>query len=140
MGVYEFILEEQFTNEDVMTWCEVGPKAFEVISVMNHFLQTNEDRANFIQEYEDRLLWRTEDGLKIMALAREVGSYHYPSKTLDELMLTMDTREALNYLFQEPISYGKLQRFKQSKASIADLFAIKKQQPKIQLMQALLYA
>lgn len=46
------------TIEDILTHCEISPKATIVIEHLKFFLKTNEDRNTFINEYESRQLWR----------------------------------------------------------------------------------
>ncbi|MBA9087673.1 hypothetical protein FHR92_004158 [Fontibacillus solani] len=127
------------TVTQVLEWCEIDPKAIIIVEHLNHFLKTEQDRIEFLNEFESRQLWRDpKKSFKMVDLAKQIGSYHYPEKTLDEL-LEMDVKEALETLFREPINQGKLFRFKEHKANIRSLFAIKQQQPKIKLMGALLY-
>lgn len=124
-----------------MNLCEVSPKAIIVVEQLEHFLKTERDCNKFISEFEARQLWKVKgNSLEIMKLAAEIGAYHYPQKSLDELQ-QMDTKQALEHLFtEETINWGKLERFKQSNASITNLFLIKQQRPKVKLMGALLYA
>ncbi|WP_339820694.1 hypothetical protein MKZ15_06225 [Paenibacillus sp. FSL R7-0216] len=119
---------------------KVSRKATIIIESLEHFLKTERDCEQFVREFANRALWSDpKKTLKMMKLANEIGNYHYPQKTLDEL-LQMDTKEALQHLFMEPVNCAKLGRFKQSSANITDLFMIKQQLPNVKLMGALLYA
>lgn len=46
------------TIKDILTHCEISPKATIVIEQLEFFLKSNEDRNTFINEYESRQLWR----------------------------------------------------------------------------------
>ncbi|WP_435921291.1 hypothetical protein [Paenibacillus sp. DYY-L-2] len=123
----------------ILEYCEISPKAIVIIEQLEHFLKTEEDCNKFIHEFEARQLWSDpKKPFKMLHLAEEIGAYHYPSKSLDEL-LAMDTKEALEHLFMEPINWGKLQRFNKSKSGIAKLFIVKEQHPESKLMTSLLY-
>lgn len=124
----------------ILEYCEISKKAINVIEQLNHFLKIEQDFEKFLQEFEARQLWRViGKSLAITKLAAEIGGYHYPSKTLDEL-LQMDEKEALETLFMEPINHGKYNRFKQFKLNLVDIFTMKQQQPKMRYMEIFLYA
>ncbi|GIP52197.1 hypothetical protein [Paenibacillus vini] len=124
----------------IVEWCEISPKAIVIIEQLNHFIKTEEDCIKFIHEFEARQLWKDpKKPFKMLHLAEEIGAYHYPSKSLDEL-LAMDTRAALEHLFMEPINWGKLQRFNKSKLNFVDIFTMKQQQPKMRYMEVFIYA
>lgn len=102
---------EQITIKQIVEHCELSPKAIIVINKLNFFLKTNEDRAKFLEEFERRELFRevSKQGYAMEKLAREIGSYHYDTVTLDELK-RLDQKEALERLFVEPISQWRLRQ------------------------------
>lgn len=126
--------------DQILEYCEISPKAIVIIEHLNHFIKTEDDCNRFIHEFEARQLWRDpKKPHKMLHLAKEIGAYHYPQKTLNEL-LAMDSKDALEHLFVEPINWGKLQRFDKSKLNLLEIFTMKQQQPKMRYMEVFLYA
>lgn len=131
-------MKNQITLNQILDHCEISPKANLIIEQLEFFLKTNEDRETFLQKYEERGVWRDKKAsLKLIQLAKEIGSYHYAYNT--DQLVNMLEKDALESLFLEPINPGKLFRFKKHNISITDLLMIKQRQPEISLMSALLY-
>lgn len=115
-------MKNQITFNQIIEHCELTPKAIIVNNELNFFLKTNEDRAKFIQEFENRQLFRNNNGLAIMKLAREIGAYHYDTVTLDE-MERLDCQEALERLFIEPVNAGKMSRVMEHAVKAGETFS-----------------
>lgn len=131
-------MKNQITLNQILEHCEISPKATAIIEQLEFFLQTDEDRLTFLNQYAVRELWKDKKrSFKLIQLAKEIGSYHY-TYNIDQLY-NMSEKEALEHIFMEPINPGKLFRFKEHKTSIADLLMIKQRRPETSLMSALLY-
>lgn len=127
------------TIEDILTHCEVSPKAIIVIEHLEFFLKTNEDRNTFINEYESRQLWRDrKKGLKVLALSKEIGSYNHTYSSLEQLE-KMSLLDALEHLFLQPVNCVMEELFIESKATLKKVYDLKQANPKLLLMNALLH-
>lgn len=131
-------MANQITLNQILEHCEISPKATAIIEQLEFFLQTNEDRLTFLDQYEKREMSKDKKkSFKLIQLAKEIGAYHY-TYNIDQLY-NMGEKEELEHIFTEAINPGKLFRFKEHKTSIADLLMIKQRRPETSLMTALLY-
>lgn len=128
------------TIEHIMGLTDIKKTAITVIENLKYFLLTQEDRLEFISRWLDGYTFCGKRfGLAVIELAQEIGSHHYTYDNLEQLE-TMEPQKALERLFVEPINYGALYRFKESGASLKQLYVLKQANPNYHLMTALMYA
>jgi hypothetical protein len=124
----------EWSSEDIMRWVgfEDGQiaKAIIIKEELDFFLKTNEDRQNFIKEFERQKLYMTKRclPLKVLELAKQVGSHNHTYNDLLDLE-QMDTKYALETLFQEPFNKAKLRVFAETKLTLKQLFELKALNP-----------
>lgn len=116
-------MKNQITIEEIMEVCELNSKAIIVLDYIKFFLQSDKDRSTFLNEYLNRQMYTLKNkGCALLKLAKEIGSYHYPNTTLDEL-LNMEEWEALERLFVEPVNRAKLFRVYEHVIKASETFA-----------------
>jgi archaellum biogenesis ATPase FlaH len=133
-------MTNQITISQILEHCEIDPKvATIVMESLNFFLQNNSDRRKFIEQYESQQLWRDpKETLKMMELAKNVGSYHHTYGSIEQLS-NMPIKQALEKLFNEPINQAKIFRFNESGKTLDNFIQFKLNNPKKTFMTSLLY-
>lgn len=131
--------EQQLSIEDVMS--KVGfeekaiKKAIAIKYELNHFLKSNEDRHHLVTLVKEKQLypWMRMFPLKLLELAKQIGSYHYTYHNLSHLE-QMSQKDALESLFLEPFNEIKMEVFHNTKLTFKQLYELRLQNPKSLLL------
>ncbi|AIQ41096.1 hypothetical protein [Paenibacillus sp. FSL R5-0912] len=122
--------------EDVLVNCEVGQKTA-MAQNFRFFLQTNEDRIKFINEFESRMLFNNDNKpLLSIALAKEIGAYHYEYSTYEELV-KLPVKDTLQRLFKQPVEGFVLNAIERDNITLHDLYRAKQEDPSMNIVHAL---
>lgn len=113
----------QLSTQYILNLTETPRKAFAVSAIIDFFLQSEEDRQQFVTRWINGYKGNMKTTTAIMKLCKEIGGYHYTYNDYSDL-LHMDTKKALECIFQQPINESMLFKFIGSKASIAQMFTL----------------
>jgi hypothetical protein len=122
---------QQWNTDDVMKWVGFNKKEIAIRYELDHFLKTNEDRVNFINSFEQQEIYLDKRALplKVMELAKQIGSRYYTYSDLTHLE-QMNIKDALQCLFLEPFTQSMVELFYKTKLTLAQIFELKAQNPK----------
>ncbi|WP_342422328.1 hypothetical protein [Paenibacillus sp. FSL E2-0178] len=126
--------EQQLSIEDVMS--KVGfeekaiKKAIAIKYELNHFLKTEEDRINLVQQVREKQLypWMRMFPFKVLEISKQIGTHHYTYNNFSHLE-QMDIKDALQCLFLEPFNQSMMDLFYQTKLTLAQIFELRLKNP-----------